>query len=126
MPDASLIVYDGECIFCQNYVRLVRLREAVGKVELLNSRSNDPRIARYWRDGYDLNEGMLFVHEGHIYHGSDAIHKIAQLCSPETRFNRLNGSLFSSATIAGLAYPALKLGRLLTLRLRGRKLIDKP
>ena len=29
------IVYDGECPVCSNYTRLVRLREAVGRVTIL-------------------------------------------------------------------------------------------
>jgi hypothetical protein len=35
--EAALIVYDGECILCQSYARLLRLRETVGKVELLDA-----------------------------------------------------------------------------------------
>ncbi len=31
MPDPALIIYDGDCIFCQNYVRLVRLRETLAR-----------------------------------------------------------------------------------------------
>jgi hypothetical protein len=62
--EAALIVYDGECILCQSYARLLRLRETVGKVELLDARSSDPRVSSYWRQGYDLNEGMLFVYRG--------------------------------------------------------------
>ncbi|HUG62924.1 MAG TPA: DCC1-like thiol-disulfide oxidoreductase family protein, partial [Methylomirabilota bacterium] len=79
MSDPSLIIYDGECIYCQNYVRFVRLREAIGPVELLDARSGDPRVQEYWRQGYDLNEGMLFVFHGRVHHGADAIHVLAGL-----------------------------------------------
>ncbi len=79
MPDPALIIYDGDCIFCQNYVRLVRLRETLGKVELVDARSQDPRVRKYQREGYNLNEGMLFVWNGRIYHGSDAVHVLAGL-----------------------------------------------
>jgi hypothetical protein len=58
--DPALIIYDGECVFCNNYLRFVRLRETIGKVDLLDARSDDPRVKRYWREGFDLNEGMLF------------------------------------------------------------------
>ncbi|KAA9011069.1 DUF393 domain-containing protein [Sphingobium limneticum] len=43
MTDQSIIIYDGECIFCQNYVRFFRLREAIGAVELLDARSGGNR-----------------------------------------------------------------------------------
>jgi predicted DCC family thiol-disulfide oxidoreductase YuxK len=126
MSDPALIIYDGDCIFCQNYVRLVRLREAVGKVELLDARSQDPRVARYWREGYDLNQGMLFVYKGKVYHGSDAVHVLAGLSSPVSWFNRLNRVIFSSRAASTLLYPFLKAGRRATLVVRGKGLIDTP
>ena len=126
MTSPSLIVYDGECIYCQNYVRFVRLREAIGPVELLDARSDDPRVTRYWRDGYDLNEGMLFVYRDTVYHGADAVHMLASLSSESGVLNRLNARVFSSKRAAGLLYPFLKLGRRLTLMVRGRTLIETP
>ncbi|MBV8425848.1 MAG: DUF393 domain-containing protein [Hyphomicrobiales bacterium] len=124
--EAALIIYDGDCIFCQNYARFVRLREAVGKVELLDARSKDPRLSTYWRRGYDLNEGMLFVYKGKTYYGSDAVHVLAGLSSPVSWFNRLNRAIFSSRAASTLLYPLLKVGRRLTLVARGRTLIDDP
>lgn len=122
----SLIVYDGDCIFCQNYVRFVRLRETVGKVELLDARSDDPRVAAYWRQGYDLNQGMLFVHQGRVFHGHEAVNVLANLSSGSTLFNRLNRALLSDAALARMIYPLLKLGRRATLLMRRRRLLDDP
>ena len=124
--EPALIIYDGDCIFCQNYARLVRLRDTVGKVELLDARSGDPRIARYWREGYDLNEGMLFVYRGQVYYGSDAVHVLAGLSGSTSWFNRLNRAIFSSRGASTLLYPMLKLGRRLTLAARGKGLIAEP
>jgi predicted DCC family thiol-disulfide oxidoreductase YuxK len=119
----ALVVYDGECIFCQNYVKLVRLREAVGKVELLDARSGDPRVAAFKRQGYDLDEGMLFVWKGRTYHGADAVHVLAGLSGDSGWFNRLNAAVFSSRAASRILYPLLKAGRRATLLVRGRKLI---
>jgi predicted DCC family thiol-disulfide oxidoreductase YuxK len=124
--EAALIIYDGDCIFCQNYVRYVRLRETVGKVEMLDARSNDPRLSTYWQQGYDLNEGMLFVYKGRAYYGSDAVHVLAGLSSPISLFNRLNRAIFSSRTASTVLYPLLKLGRRVTLFARGKTLISEP
>jgi predicted DCC family thiol-disulfide oxidoreductase YuxK len=124
--DPALIIYDGDCIFCQNYVRLVRLRETVGRVEMLDARSGDARVARYWREGYDLNDGMLFVYKGKIYHGSDAIHVLAGLSSPVSWFNHFNRAVFASRTASTLLYPILKFGRRVTLLARGKRLLSKP
>jgi predicted DCC family thiol-disulfide oxidoreductase YuxK len=126
MSDQALIIYDGECVFCQNYVRLFRLRDSVGKVELVDARSGDARVARYWREGYDLNEGMVFVWGERVFHGDEAVHVLATLSSDRGWFNKLNAAVFSSRGAARLLYPFLKLGRRATLMLRGRGLIAKP
>jgi predicted DCC family thiol-disulfide oxidoreductase YuxK len=126
VDEAALIIYDGDCIFCQNYARLVRLRDTVGKVEMLDARSSDPRVERYWRKGYDLNEGMLFVYQGKVYHGSDAVFVLAGLSSSTSWFNRLNRAIFSRRAAATTLYPLLKLGRRVTLLARGKGLISEP
>lgn len=120
MTQKSLIVYDGECIFCQNYVRFFRLRDAIGEVELLDARSDDPRVDTLWRQGYDLDEGMVFMHQGRIFHGAEAVHVLSSLSSKSGVFNRLNAAVFRSPKVAAVLYPALKLGRRLTLKARRR------
>ncbi len=125
-PEASLIIYDGECIFCQNYVRFVRLQQRIGPVEMLDARSTDPRVRQYWDAGYDLNEGMLFVHEGTVHYGDDAVHKLALLSSEQGVFSRVNARVFSNRRVSAAVYPLLKLGRRLTLKARGRKLLERP
>ncbi|AFL50270.1 putative DCC family thiol-disulfide oxidoreductase YuxK [Sinorhizobium fredii] len=123
MRENPMIVYDGDCIFCQNYVRFMRLRETVGPVELIDARSGDPRVAGFQRQGFDLNEGMLFVFENRVYHGDEAVNLLAILSSPSSLFGRLNRAILSNRTAARVVYPLLKFGRRLTLRLRGRSLI---
>ena len=124
--DKSLIIYDGDCVFCQNYVRFLRLRQAVGEVELLDARSGDPRITEFWNAGYDLNEGMLFVHRGTIFHGAEAVHVLATLTGSQGWLNRANARIYSNLRLARALYPAMKLGRRLTLLLRGRLPMNKP
>lgn len=127
MPqDTAIIIYDGDCIFCQNYVRLIRLRETLGQVRLIDARSDDPIVEEYQRKGYDLNEGMLFIYRGNVYHGSDAVHVLGGLSLPVSFFNRVNHALFSSPTLAKSLYPLLKLGRRATLLIRGKSLIRPP
>lgn len=126
MSQPSLIIYDGDCVFCQNYVRFARLRSTVGAVELIDARSGDPRVAAYWREGYDLDEGMLFVHEGRVFYGAEAVHVLAGLSSGTGWFNRLNKLALSNAGAARAIYPLLKLGRRATLLLRGKRALASP
>jgi predicted DCC family thiol-disulfide oxidoreductase YuxK len=123
---SSLIIYDGDCVFCNNYARLLKLKQSVGEVELLDARSGDPRVNEYWNTGYDLNEGMLFVHGGRVYHGAQAINVLASLSGDSTVFNRINAAILSNQHTARLAYPILKLGRRIVLLVRGRKLLSDP
>ena len=124
--DPALIVYDGDCIFCQNYVRLLRLRQTVGPVELVDARSGDPRAARYWAQGRDLDQGMLFVYNGRVYHGADAVHVLAGLSGPVSWFNRMNRFVFASRTASAILYPLLKFGRRMTLLARGKEPLTRP
>lgn len=121
----SFVVYDGECVFCQNYVQFVRLRNTIGPVELIDARSGDPRVKAVEREGLDLDEGMVFVWNGRIFHGEAAVHVLAGLSSDLTFASRLNRKIFSNRVLARIFYPALKFGRRITLLARGRKLIKE-
>ena len=62
----NYLLYDGDCPFCTNYVRMVQLRKAVGPVALLNMRDHPDLAASYRAQGYDLNDGMLPVSYTHL------------------------------------------------------------
>ena len=120
------LIYDGACIFCDAYVRLLSLREAVGPVELIDARSGDPRLRAYESAGYDLNEGMLFEYNGTVYFGTDAVNILATLSTPVSTFNRINGALLSKQLVARLFYPMFKFCRTITLKLRRVPKISGP
>ena len=120
------LIYDGACIFCDAYVRLLALREAVGPVELIDARSGDPRLRAYESAGYDLNEGMLFEYNGTVYFGADALNILATLSTPVSTFNRINGALLSKQLVARFFYPMFKFCRTITLKLRRVPKISGP
>jgi len=119
----ATIIYDGECPYCRNFVKLQRLREQVGEINLVDARSNDPLVKAAQCSGYSLDDGMLFIYEGTIHFGPDAITAMAKLSSKETIFARINRSLFKYRALSKLLYPFMKFARLITLRLLGRKRI---
>ena len=118
-----LIVYDGQCPFCSRYVKLVRLRESLGQVRLVNAREGGPIVEELRRAGVDLDEGMALKLDGRLYHGHDCLHMLALLSTPSSSFNRLNAALFRSPRAARLLYPVLRAGRNTALRLLGRSKI---
>jgi predicted DCC family thiol-disulfide oxidoreductase YuxK len=119
------LLYDGQCPFCSRYVRLVRLRDAVGPVRLVDARNGGEEFATARRAGLDVNVGMVLSFDGRLYHGDACINRLALLSTSSSLFNRLNAVLFRSPRIAALAYPALRTGRNAVLRLMGRRFIDQ-
>ncbi|WP_366523228.1 DCC1-like thiol-disulfide oxidoreductase family protein [uncultured Tateyamaria sp.] len=115
------IIYDGECPFCSRYVMMTRLRDTVGRVRLVDARSNDPVVSKIKELGFDLNEGMVARYRGQNYFGADCIHLLSILSSKSGTLNRLSSTLFSNRYIATISYPVLRAGRNATLRIMGSR-----
>jgi len=115
------IVYDGECPFCSRYVAMLRLRESLGPIALVNARDGGPEVDEARAAGLDLDEGMVLKVDGRLYHGDDCIHRLALLSTPSGAFNRVNAAIFRSPTASKLLYPVLRTGRNAVLRLLGRR-----
>jgi predicted DCC family thiol-disulfide oxidoreductase YuxK len=123
-PDADmLVIYDGQCVFCSAYVRLLRLREAVGRVELLDGRTGGIADLAARELGLDLNEGMLVLYQGRAYYGNEAMTILSVLTTRSGLLNRAIAALFRFPTLSRLLYPLMKLGRRVTLALLGRSTI---
>ncbi len=122
--DALYVIYDGECPFCSRYVRMVRLREAVGNVQLIDARSGDPKAKMLVDMGYDLNEGMALIDGDDIYYADDCINRLALMSTDSGAFNKLNAAIFRSKTCSRLLYPIMKAGRRAVLTLLGRSKIE--
>lgn len=121
-----VVVYDGDCPFCSRYIQLLKLRKAIGKVELIDARSGGSVVTDLHEAGYDLNEGMVAKYGDRIYHGADCVHILALLSTGSGVFNRINSIIFRSKILSRVLYPVLRLGRNATLRLLGRpKIADK-
>lgn len=118
---AAYIVYDGDCPFCSRYVKLLRLRESLGTVHLVNARQPHPAVAYAEEAGVVLDNEMALVLAGKVYSGADCINRLALMSTPSGPLNRLNAALFSSPTASRLAYPVLRACRNATLRALGRE-----
>lgn len=112
------IVYDGECPFCADFTRMVALRRT-GDVDLIDARGTDPRIAEIGA-GLDLNRGMVVRQNGDIYYGADAMALLLMLSQPSGAWG-IARWVFANPARARLAYPVLRTGRGMVLRVLGRQ-----
>ncbi|MFQ6547974.1 DCC1-like thiol-disulfide oxidoreductase family protein [Aestuariibius sp. 2305UL40-4] len=124
MSEPVRVVYDGECPFCRAYIRMVRLREATGGVELVDARSDHPVLERIAAAGLNLDTGMVVELDGQLLHGDQAMTALAGMTTRSGAFNRLVRGLFRRPGLAKVVYPPMVAGRNLTLRLLGRKPIN--
>ncbi|HEY0627772.1 MAG TPA: DCC1-like thiol-disulfide oxidoreductase family protein [Sphingomicrobium sp.] len=124
-PEELALIYDQECPVCAAYSGAVGVDEQQASgIQRINARSADDALVRQAKEaGLDLDDGMVVVHRGKLYHGADALNIMARLAPNRGLGNRLNKLLFGSPTIARLSYPVLRAGRNTLLRLLGRKKI---
>ena len=123
------IIYDGECPFCTAYVRMVRLKDAVGPVRLVDGRTHPEIVAKLSAQGIDLDQTMAVTYGGVTYAGPRAIEMISMLSSDSGFMNRLMARMLRNKRRADFFYPVLRFGRNSALRLLGKskiRLADPP
>jgi len=102
------IIYDGECPLCQNYVRLVKLREIIDDVQLIDARTNPDYVSAMNDKGLNIDQGMLVVYGDALYYGADAMHILSMLSNPKSWINAFIAFFFKNKTLAKLLYPICK------------------
>lgn len=106
------IYYDGDCPFCSDYVRYLRLRESLGAPpRLVNLRADTQAREHLEADGFDLDRGMVADIGGVRTEGAEALQALALLTTRSGLFNRGTAALFSSPTAARWIYPIMRFGR---------------
>lgn len=119
-----LLIYDKECPACDNYCQVVRIRETVGKLRLIDARENSEVLEEITALGLDIDQGMVLKLDGQIYYGSDAIHALALISSRSGLLNRLNYYLFRSKRLSHIFYPMLRFFRNVLLKVLGKTKIN--
>lgn len=117
---ATNIYFDGECPFCTRYVKMLRLKQSLGEIALIDLRSDPERRAELQNEGFDLDQGMVVETEGRRLGGADATNALALMSTPSNLFNRLNQIVFAQPALSATIYPVLRSGRWFTLFLMGR------
>jgi predicted DCC family thiol-disulfide oxidoreductase YuxK len=119
------IIYDGDCPLCSAYVRMARLKKAIGNPTLVNARERPDLVKALARSGVSLDAGMVVYYQGRIHAGGEAIHALALLTTPVDLANRLIAALLGRRSFALWVYPFLRAGRNLLLKLRNRPQLER-
>lgn len=119
-----LLVYDKECPLCDAYCRMVRIRESVGTLRLVNARDTSAVMDEITARGFDIDQGMVLKVGNVLYYGSDAIHALSLISSSSGVFNRVNYWIFRSSRMSGVFYPVFRFFRNLLLKILGKTKIN--
>ena len=124
ISDQILLVYDRECPACNAYCQIVRIRESVGDLRIVDARENSEVMNEITAQGLDIDQGVVLKLGKQLYYGSDAIHKLALIGSRSGMFNRVNYWVFKSKTTSSILYPLLRFSRNLLLKILGKTKIN--
>jgi predicted DCC family thiol-disulfide oxidoreductase YuxK len=120
--DTNFLLYDGDCPACSAYVAMARLRQLYPDLQILSARTEPDLVAHLRRIGYEINDGMVLSLGGKIYYAAEATRMIATLGrESSSRLRRVVLGSIGTAPWARPLYPWLNRGRLLLLRILGRK-----
>lgn len=110
-PDTIYLLYDGQCPVCHTYVTKLRIEKAAGKFVLISAREPSALLDEVNAKGINIDEGMVLKMGNQLYHGKEAIHRLALLGTKSGVFNRINFLIFRSRTLSTLLYPLCKCAR---------------
>ena len=119
-----LLVYDRECPACNAYCQVVKIRESVGDLRIVDVRVNSEIMKEITSQGHDIDQGMVLKMGGQLYYGADAIHALALIGSRSGMLNRINYWIFKSKTASSVLYPVLRFFRNLLLKILGKTKIN--
>jgi predicted DCC family thiol-disulfide oxidoreductase YuxK len=122
--DANFLLYDGDCPACSAYVAMARLRQLYPDLRIVSARTAPDLVAELRWKGYEIDEGMVLSLDGKIYYAAEATRMIAILGrESSSRWRRAALGIIGTAPWARPLYPWLNRGRLLLLRILGRRRI---
>jgi|TARA_B110000240_G_C13384300_1_gene403973 predicted DCC family thiol-disulfide oxidoreductase YuxK len=111
-----LLIYDRECPACNAYCQVVKIRESVGDLRIIDARENSDVLHEITSQGFDIDQGMVLKMGNQLYYGADAIHTLALIGSRSGVFNRINYWIFKSKKISTILYPVLRFFRNMLLK----------
>lgn len=118
-----ILVYDRECIACKYYFQIIRIREELGDLKLVNAREHGPVMDEINRLGLDMDRGFVLKTGDKIFYGAEAINALALMSSRSDLLNHINYWIFKSRIRASWIFPIMMKCRSLLLKLSGKSTI---
>ncbi|MCH9814814.1 MAG: DCC1-like thiol-disulfide oxidoreductase family protein [Epsilonproteobacteria bacterium] len=119
MKPKATLYYDGECPFCRYYSNFVDLRKEID-ITLKNARENLHDLKAFKH--CNIHEGMIIVDAfGACYQGVEALHWIDNHLEDKSTSITLHHLFISNRSIASYLYKAIRLLRVLLLKMMGKK-----
>ncbi len=111
------LVYDKECPACNFYCKLIRIRESVGNLVLVDAREPGSLMNEITAAELDIDQGMVLIVGDRMYYGADAIHALSIMSTRSGVFNRVTYWVFRSKVLSSILYPMLRVVRNLLLKI---------
>ncbi len=119
-----LLVYDKQCPACDAYCGMIRVRESVGTLRLVNARGAGKIMDEITAKGLDIDEGMVLKVGNTLHYGADAIHVLSLMSSRVGTFNRLTYWMFRSKRLSTILYPLFRFFRNVLLKILRKSRIN--
>ena len=119
-----ILVYDKECVGCKYYCQIIKIREELGELKLVNARETSEIMDEINNLGLDMDKGMVLKMGDKFYYGADAINALALISSRSDLFNHINHWLFRSKRRADFIFPVMMKFRKIMLKLSGKPDIE--
>lgn len=120
---ALVLIYDGECPFCSQYVKISKIKKTVGNLCLLNARENLELVNKLRIHEVSIDRGIVAYYAGYLYQGAESMILVSRLSSGEQIVNRSIAAIFKNERLTRTLYPLLLFGRNLVLKIKRVKKI---
>ena len=118
------VIYDGDCPFCSNFVRLSNLKRLGYEVTLVNAREANNDFVRELSESFDLDDGMIVIVDNDILYGSTAARFLSTGFKITNPLALIYYIFLHNKNVSELTYPWLVRARKFYFKLIGKRLIN--
>ena len=120
MNPKLVLIYDGDCPFCNKFAELIELKSGLPNLTVKNARDNKLEMKELYLKGYDIDQGAILLKNDEILNGASAINWIcSQIKQPSNSLLRVLSITFMNKKRTNLLFPFLLIGRRIILSLKG-------